>query len=128
LRGFGEDAIPAELRFKEIGVAEIDAIGRAEFDEITAAFQMQFGQYEDVLPQLGAGVREKPQKRNDQIVGLLCEEEEVCRCAGIRAKLFRCRHTEASSAAKQGCHNAMGGGQQGARFLQFAPRFAKTPG
>ncbi len=50
--GFGENAAPAHLLLQQPGVAEVDAAGRAEFDEIAALLLPRHPQRPEVLEQL----------------------------------------------------------------------------
>ena len=49
---FGQYAVPTELAFEQAGIAEIDAVGGAEFDEIAVTLMSRLMEHPKVLAKL----------------------------------------------------------------------------
>jgi hypothetical protein len=66
--GFVQYAVPAELAFEQAGIAEIDAVGGAEFDEITVALMPRLMENPKVLAKLGIGLAVADEVAHEQSV------------------------------------------------------------
>jgi hypothetical protein len=52
-RRLGEDAAPLQLLFQKVGIAEVDAVARAKFDQEAVAFALREEHDQKVLKKLG---------------------------------------------------------------------------